>query len=147
MPGALLKALETADLIVHLGDFTRTEVIDLLRTFAPLRGVQGNNDDADVCALYPTEDYFTIGYHRFALLHGHLGGKTALDSARKVRGADAVLFGHSHVPYIGEYAGALLFNPGSPTDRRWSAYPAFGILDVDEVIAPRIVPVSGTIRT
>jgi uncharacterized protein len=32
--------------------------------------------------------------------------------------ADAVLFGHSHIPLHEEADGFQIFNPGSPTDRR-----------------------------
>jgi predicted phosphodiesterase len=34
----------------------------------------------------------------------------------------------------------LLFNPGSPTERRWSATLSFGQIDVGEELVARIVP-------
>jgi predicted phosphodiesterase len=37
---------------------------------------------------------------------------------RRFPDADAVVFGHSHIPLHESAAGFQIFNPGSPTDRR-----------------------------
>jgi predicted phosphodiesterase len=74
------------------------------------------------------------------LVHGDVGGRTALTAARSVDGGDAVLFGHSHRPYCSVEGGRLLFNPGSPTDRRFGPYRSYGWLEIGERIRPRIVP-------
>jgi predicted phosphodiesterase len=41
--------------------------------------------------------------------------------------ADAVVFGHSHIPLHEERDGFHLFNPGSPTDRRRQPRHTMGI--------------------
>lgn len=141
LPQPVLDALRNAELIIHLGDVTHMNVVQFLETFAPVRGVHGNNDTAEIQSRFPQTDRFTLAGQRIALVHGHVGGRTALLAARTVRDADIVLFGHSHSAYVAEEDGRLLLNPGSPTDPRWSPYRAFALLDIDEErIVPTIVP-------
>jgi predicted phosphodiesterase len=49
--------------------------------------------------------------------------------------ADAVVFGHSHIPLHEERDGFQIFNPGSPTDKR--RQPRF-TMGVGEVVGGRI---------
>jgi uncharacterized protein len=41
--------------------------------------------------------------------------------------ADAVVFGHSHIPLYETADGFQIFNPGSPTDRRRQPTHTMGI--------------------
>lgn len=142
LPKHLLRALDGADLVVHLGDFTEASAVTLFQSFGPLHAVRGNNDSEAVRALFPVQQRICIGHHTLVLIHGDVGGRTAVAAARAVSGGHAVLFGHSHEPFCAHEGGRLLFNPGSPTDKRWSKYRAFGILDVDEHIEASIVRVT-----
>ena len=139
LPQRVLSELERADIIIHLGDFTEISVARMLQSHARLAGVHGNNDCPEICAQFPATRQLTLGGQTLALLHGHLGGGTALQAARKVTGSTAVLFGHSHRPYCSWVDGILFFNPGSPTDRRWSPSRSFGLMEIGEVIEARIV--------
>ena len=42
--------------------------------------------------------------------------------------ADAVVFGHSHLPLREEVNGFQIFNPGSPTERRRAPQSSMGLL-------------------
>ena len=42
--------------------------------------------------------------------------------------ADAVVFGHSHLPLHAEEDGFQIFNPGSPTERRRAPRPSMGLI-------------------
>jgi hypothetical protein len=128
-----------AHAIVHLGDVTSLDVLDALRSFGPVHAVHGNNDDPDLVATLPATARVQLGGKTFVLLHGHLGGATAMQAARRVVGGDAVLFGHSHRPYCEVEDGRLMFNPGSPTDRRWAKHRSFGVIEVGEELQPAIV--------
>lgn len=139
IPPALYQELNSADLVVHLGDFTEPEVARELETFAPLVAVHGNNDSWEVCERYPALHRLEIEGHEFVLIHGHVGGRTALEAARGIAGGDAILFGHSHQPVCRREGGRLLFNPGSPTDKRWSPHRAFGVIEVAGRIDARVV--------
>jgi predicted phosphodiesterase len=50
---------------------------------------------------------------------------------RRFPDADAVVFGHSHIPLHEERDGFAIFNPGSPTDRRRSPRHTMGVATVD----------------
>ena len=45
------------------------------------------------------------------------------------RHADAVVFGHSHLPLHEVEGGFQIFNPGSPTERRRAPRPSMGLLN------------------
>jgi predicted phosphodiesterase len=43
------------------------------------------------------------------------------------------VFGHSHIPWnTTGVGGQLLFNPGSPTERRRQPHPTIGVLGLDQ---------------
>ena len=50
---------------------------------------------------------------------------------RRFPDADAVVFGHSHLPLHEEEDGFQIFNPGSPTERRRAPRHSMGLLRVD----------------
>jgi len=48
---------------------------------------------------------------------------------RRFPEADAVVFGHSHVPLLEHEDGFQIFNPGSPTERRRAPSHTMGIAE------------------
>jgi putative phosphoesterase len=139
LPQALLEELAHTDLILHLGDFTGPEVVDFLESCAPLIAVHGNNDSSEVLERFPARRVVQIEEMSLVLLHGDKGGRTALQAALAESTGDAVLFGHSHLPYTQTVAGRLLFNPGSPTERRWGPHRSFGLLEIGTEIDARLI--------
>ena len=85
--------------------------------------VHGNVDDDEVRALLPSARLVPAGAARIAMLHdGGAGGRAPGAPAERFASADAdaVVFGHSHIPLHERdpATGFQIFNPGSPTDRR-----------------------------
>jgi putative phosphoesterase len=120
LPEACVQRLNAADLIVHAGDFSRLEVLEEFRTFAPVIGVYGNTDDVLLRAALPEAAMVPVGERKLAVIHDAGPAQRRLRRLRaRFPGADAVVFGHSHIP-LHERApdGFQIFNPGSPTDRR-----------------------------
>lgn len=114
---ALLKvvALELPELILHLGDHDRDcGVVEWEFPEIPLRSVRGNCDrsssNLDI-------DEFTLGGKRFFMTHGHLYGVkmgyTPILNSAACRGADVLLFGHTHVALYNVCEGISIVNPGS----------------------------------
>lgn len=139
LPPALLKAFRRVDMIIHLGDWTSMDVLDQLALLAPVEGVAGNNDPAEIARRFGYHKVITVGGGtvRIGLTHGFLpeGRGTAKDKALRTFAAqplDAILFGHSHQPLLEWKDGILLFNPGSPTDKRRQPRYSFGILEWTE---------------
>ena len=140
LPEQLLSAVTGADVILHLGDFTGFDVVELLERSAPLVAVHGNNDEPEILNRFPASLRLTLAGYAIAMIHGHLGGRTAAQAARAITDADVVLFGHSHRPMCLRENGRLLFNPGSPTDRRTARYRSYGAIELGEEVRARIIP-------
>lgn len=137
LPGIVYRALSAlgpGDLILHAGDLVAADVLAVLEAFAPVHAVRGNVDGADVWPLLPEKRVVALGSFRVGLVHGHAGpGRDTPDRAFRAfasqeRRVDAVVFGHSHQPYRATREGCLMFNPGSPTDRRGAPHFSFGWL-------------------
>ena len=124
LPAACVQRLRAADLILHAGDVATAGVLADLRALGPpVEAVYGNVDDYEVRALLPSTRLVEAGPARIAMVHdaGPAGGRLARLRARFASGgADAVVFGHSHIPLHERdpATGFQIFNPGSPTDRR-----------------------------
>jgi putative phosphoesterase len=127
-------------LILHAGDINDQFVLDDLATIAPVLAVVGNNDTAEFADRLPERIEFRVGQFRFLLIHGHQG-RTARAVARTFAGrVDCVIYGHSHIPKIEVQNGTTLFNPGSPTDRRWQPHFGVGLIHVEaERCRPELV--------
>lgn len=131
LPPRAVDWLATADVILHAGDIVHGEVLDELARHAPVHAVAGNNDDELVDVLPETLELELEGV-AIGMIHDS-GSKRG--RARRLRerfpAADVVVFGHSHIPWdeVGE-DGQLLFNPGSPTERRQQPNHTIGILEL-----------------
>lgn len=128
LPDGVKRLFRRAEvgLLVHLGDINVPTILDELAEMAPVIAVVGNNDDEELQYSLPRTTRFTVGGTSFAAIHGH-GGRSAREVALERWGnkVDYILFGHSHLPLIERVGTSVLFNPGSPTDRRW--HPHFGV--------------------
>jgi uncharacterized protein len=133
LPDRCLELLRGADAILHAGDFSDWGTLAMLRTLGPpVHAVHGNVDEPALVAKLPAELVLQIDGVRIAMLHdsGPAAGRMARMRAR-FPDADAVVFGHSHIPLheVGP-DGLQLFNPGSPTDRRRQPRHTMGLAEV-----------------
>jgi hypothetical protein len=124
-----VERLKRADLIVHAGDLMTLAVLRELETYGEVVAVHGNVDDAEVRAALPASAAVQAVGATIAVIHdaGPAKGRLAR-MRRRFPDADAVVFGHSHIPLHerGE-DGFQIFNPGSPTERRRSPAHTMGI--------------------
>jgi putative phosphoesterase len=129
------------DLIVHGGDIVDRSVLDRLEAVAPVIAVHGNNEPLQLWKELPERIILTAENWTIGIAHGH-GGPTARKTVQTAFPVpvDFVIYGHSHIPVIEEIGGVGYFNPGSPTDRRWSAHFGIGIVQIDEQgIRPELI--------
>lgn len=145
LPGILWDDIRTADMVVHLGDFTGTDLADALEATGKLVAIHGNNDPDEIRRRYPARQDVVVEGIRVRAIHGDLGGRTADEAAAAQHGSDVVLYGHSHLPRIVSRNGVLLLNPGSPTRRRFAPFHSYGILEIGEDVDARIVPIDADI--
>ena len=123
LPAACVERLRAADLILHAGDWSSAEALALVRGIGPpVVGVRGNVEERAVRSALPATAEAEAGGARIGVVHDGGPGDGRLSRLRRrFPGADAVVFGHSHIPWH-EVAGDgfQVINPGSPTDRRRS---------------------------
>lgn len=134
LPDACVAELRAADLILHGGDIATVGVLEELEALGPpVRAVVGNVDEPAVAARgVPETACFAVAEGvRIAMVHdaGPAKGRLAR-LRRRFPDADAVVFGHSHIPLHEEDGGLQIFNPGSPTDRRRQPRHTMGVADV-----------------
>ena len=132
----LAEALEQTgpiDQLIHLGDVEGgAEHIRELAGDAPAAIIAGNNDF--FCDL-PNERIFTLGGHRIFMTHGHgyfvHSGTLYLKRAARKKGADIVMFGHTHKPYMEEDNELLVLNPGSLSLPRQEGHrPTYIVMEI-----------------
>ncbi|MHA6248033.1 metallophosphoesterase family protein [Pontibacter sp. CAU 1760] len=115
----ILRLLSDRDEIWHAGDFGTAEVSERLSAIAPLRGVYGNIDGADVRQLYPKVERFAV--EGLDVLMTHIGGypgKYHPDVRELIKANPPQLYitGHSHILKVmpDKKLGNLLhINPGA----------------------------------
>jgi len=142
LPARLIEELQTADLIIHAGDWQTIDVFKELQTYARVEGVYGNVDSEEISELFPDKQVVEVCGFRLGITHGHGKGKTTEQraiAAFKDEKIDCIIFGHSHIP-VKRYEGdILLFNPGSPTDKRRQKLFSFGVISIsDKMVAEHI---------
>jgi putative phosphoesterase len=130
LPAACVERLRAADAILHTGDLVTLEVLALLESLGPpVHAVHGNVDDVEVAMRLPAVRVVEADGARVVMTHD--GGPAARRLARlraRFPDADAVVFGHSHIPLHETAAdGFQIFNPGSPTERRRAPAHTMGI--------------------
>ena len=111
------RALEAAgpiDLFVHLGDVEGGEYY--INAVVPCEKhiVRGNND---FFSDLPREEEFYIGEKKVFITHGNnyyvsLGPEQIREEGG-ARGADIVMYGHTHRPYLDQQTDITVLNPGS----------------------------------
>jgi putative phosphoesterase len=135
LPARCVEELRGADAILHGGDFMRAEVLQMLQALGPpVHGVHGNVDDEALRRMLPATRVVELGGARIGMVHdaGASSGRLARMRFR-FKDADAVIFGHSHLPlHEADGDGFQIFNPGSPTERRRAPAHTMGIATVED---------------
>jgi len=111
-------ALTGSRLIIHAGDIGDTAILEKLKTIAPVFPVRGNMDKGIWTSEIPDSEIVDDGSVSLYILHDI--SRIDLDPASS--GFSAVIFGHTHTPFIERQNGVLFINPGSATRPR-SNYP------------------------
>ena len=133
IPKRLLQGIQGVDLILHAGDWTNLEVFNLFEKIAPIDGVAGNNDGPEIISRLGRKKMINVAGVRIGMIHGDGTQKTTEIRAWQAfanEQVDVIIFGHSHIPFLKWHKGVLIFNPGSPTDKRFQPRYSYGILEL-----------------
>ncbi|MFI3238061.1 MAG: YfcE family phosphodiesterase [Lachnospiraceae bacterium] len=121
------------DMMIHCGDTEGGEYLMSTLADCHCEIILGNND---YFSGLPRDRFFQLAGKSVWLTHGHdyyVGMNLAMiqDEAMS-RGADVVMFGHSHKPVLLEDQ-IVLVNPGSLSyPRQANKKPSYLILEIDE---------------
>jgi uncharacterized protein len=138
LPDACLRKLESADLILHGGDFVAASVLAQLEELGPVEAVHGNMDEAALTAALPERRVVQVEEAQIGMVH--IAGPRAGRESRlltKFPECGAIVYGHTHIPEVSKHEGVWILNPGSPTERRRATAHAMIVV---EVIGDRIQP-------
>ena len=140
---SLCKKLELAfaktGLIIHCGDVTSQEMLDMLSEIAPVEAVAGNTDAMGTCGHLPRIKLITVSDMNIGIIHGFgsPGGfpeklQGSFDGFSSLKGGklDVLAFGHTHTPFNKLINGVLCFNPGSAVKPRAGFPASVGILTI-----------------
>jgi uncharacterized protein len=110
-----VRALRGSDLILHAGDVGAPEILQSLKTLAPVIAVRGNVDSGKWAQGLPLTEAIPAGPTMIYMLHI----LQDLDINPAAGGFQIVVSGHSHKPGQTEKDGVLYINPGSAGPRRF----------------------------
>jgi uncharacterized protein len=132
LPATCVERLRRADLVVHAGDFVGAAVFDeLARLGPPVAAVHGNLDSRELKRQLPVERLIEAETIRIGVIHDAGPARGRIERMRRrFPAADAVVFGHSHIPLLERRDGFQIFNPGSPTERRRAPHRSMGVARV-----------------
>ena len=122
-----IEALRGVSCILHAGDVGTPEVLNTLRSIAPVTVVRGNVDHGEWALPLPRSEIVEIGGVSIYMLHI----LAELDLKPEAAGLGVVVYGHSHVPKSEVKNGVLYFNPGSAGPRRFKLPVTVGKLVVN----------------
>ena len=122
-----LAALAGSDLIIHAGDVGDPEILQALKTIAPVFAVRGNVDTEPWALALPETEVVDTGAATVYVLHD----VHALDLDPAGAGFQIVVSGHSHKPGRTERGGVIFVNPGSAGPRRFDLPVTVALLRLD----------------
>ena len=122
-----MRALRGSDLILHAGDVGAPEILDTLKTIAPVVAVRGNVDTDKWGQTLPFTEVIQVGSVMIYMLHI----LQDWDVNPAAAGFRIVVSGHSHKPGQTEKDGVLYINPGSAGPRRFYLPVTVARLDLE----------------
>ena len=121
----VIEQLRGTDAIIHGGDINRQDIVDTLRSYAPLYIVRGNNDK-EWAADIPHNLRFELGGVQFFMVHNKK------EIPKDLTDVDVIVFGHSHKYFQEEKDGVLWLNPGSCGKRRFDQEITYAVMTIED---------------
>ena len=124
---------ERPDMVIHCGDAEGSEYALTEAADCPVQIVLGNND---FFSYLPRELMLDIGKYKVWVTHGHnyyvSMGSENIKREAVARGADIVLYGHTHRPVIDVGGRVTAVNPGSLSyPRQEGKRPSYALMELD----------------
>ncbi len=126
------------DMVIHCGDAEGSEYALTQAADCPVQIVLGNND---FFSDLPRELTLDIEGFKVWVVHGHnyyvSMGNEILKREAAARGADIVMYGHTHRPVVDRDKNVIAVNPGSLSYPRQEGHkPSYIIMKLDGKARP-----------
>ncbi len=127
---AIPRLFAGVDRILHGGDIGSVAIIRQLEEIAPVTAVLGNND---LGLPYRETEVVECGERRLGLRHivPCTGRGPAVEALPFGGRLDAIIFGHTHEPFVREIDGILFLNPGYAGRARFGLPRSVAILHAE----------------
>jgi len=134
-----IKHFKDVDMILHAGDVVELNVLNIF-TDKEIKLVAGNMDSWEIKKSAPIKQVILLEGHRVGLIHGW-GSPIGIEDRiiKEFDQIDILVYGHTHNASSFTKDGILFFNPGSPTDKRFTTKNTIGILEIGEQIYSKII--------
>ncbi len=143
IPQEILDAFKDVQMIIHAGDLVDAGVLEQLKKVCKnVKAVWGNMDPAQVRNKLPEKEILLLGKYKIGVMHGRGAPNKLVEmmySAFKEDKVDIIIFGHAHSAMNEKKKGILFFNPGSATDKVFSQYNSYGIIEISDKIDAKII--------
>lgn len=160
LPARVMEIFSSVEIVLHAGDITALPVLQQLQESVSLTfAVYGEDDTSEVRQYLQESQVLEFGGLRVGLIHGNRDPRQELNNriARWLRrnpytpeyisyilsrfnNVDAIVFGHTHMPYAKVHDGVFMFNPGSINPFRSES--SVGLLEIDNRgIRGRVLPI------
>jgi putative phosphoesterase len=161
LPARVMEIFSSVEIVLHAGDIISLDVLQQLQETVSLTfAVYGESDLPEVRNYLQESQVLEFGGLRVGLVHGNRDSRTGLNDrvARLLKrdpynpeyirfvlsrftNVDAIVFGHTHVPYAKVHEGVFLFNPGSINPYN-NTEPSVGLLEItSRGIRGRVLPI------
>jgi uncharacterized protein len=131
---SVIEREKDIDMIFHLGDYAwdLDYVKDHMAFKIPIKKVRGN---CDFGSGVPKELFFDVCGVKILMTHGNkLGVKQNLSKINyyaREKGADIVMYGHTHMPLLRNMGDLYILNPGSIGEPRTKGR-TYAVVNIDE---------------
>ncbi len=122
-----VEALRGSEAIIHAGDVGHPAILEELKKIAPVTAIRGNIDIEPWAETLPRTSVLELSNDAIYVIHN----VKDLDLNPRAAGFSAVIFGHTHQPFIESRNGVLFFNPGSAGPRRFKLPISVGRLTLE----------------
>lgn len=149
LPARVLEIFSTVEIVLHAGDITRMDLLQQLQEQVSLTfAVYGEGDAPETRTFLQETQVLEFGGRRIGLIHGNRDPRTEFNQRvrrllrrksnhgefhdyllSRFNDVDAIVFGHTHLPYAKTHGGVFLFNPGSLVPH--TGAPSVGMLEID----------------
>jgi len=109
------KYLKDVDIIVHAGDLTSVEILELFKD-KKVYAIHGNMDDLTTQNSLPDKIVFTVENFKIGVVHGWgppIGFPEKLLSSFEKENINCLIYGHTHQPKKKIVNDILTLNPGA----------------------------------